>query len=568
MSVLQEKHWFFTLLAGLFISFSLNTNAQTTRPTSEAVSVEKRLIEGKKYALLSDWEKAEAAYKAILEQDVNNAPACYELSRTFLATKRNTEALSFIRKAIRIDPKNEWYLLMEADILEANGDIPGAMDVYEKLITLKPEQPHFYEVLIDHCRKFKDNERLIRVLSDFQKLTGVTETTTRLEFETLDQLGRKEEALASLEELAQVYPGIIEYKFLVATYARKIRNEEKAVSYFREILKMEPDNSRAKLALAGSEKNEQDTVSYLQSIEAVMVNSALAIDLKLEEIMPYLLQFAKTQNPKHGEALYQLSKSLVKAHPKEAKAFALQGDILSMQGNDKDAIISYEEAISLNSGVYLIWEQYLSLLMHQHQYEKVLKEASRAADYFPNQGFLYYAAGYGALNAGQPEEALDWLQQGLMMTAKNEAQKVNVLNQLGLAYDKLGNMDKSTESFESAAALNPRNIETKTLYALTLSRKIIQSKKAIELANEVVKDPRASSELLQQIAEVYYNQKMYADAGQAIQKALGGMLSPKGYKLAGDIYEQLNQPAEAQKFWKLAVDAGLDDAELKKKLDQ
>lgn len=542
--------------------------SQSSRPQSDEVLIEKRLIEGKKYVLLSDWDKAEAAYKAIIEKDVSNATAYYELSRTLFATKRYTDALTNIRKAVKIDPQNEWYLLMEADILESTGDVPGAMNVYEKLISLKPLQPHFYEVLIDHCRRFNDYERLIRVLTDFQKITGVTEATSRLKFETLEQLGREEDAMAALEELVNVYPGIIEYKFLVASYARKVGFEDKAVAYYREILKAEPNNSRAKLALAGSEKQAQDTVAYLQSIETVFANNAMSIDLKLEEILPYLLQFAKTHNPAQGEALLLLSNRMVDAHPKDAKAHALQGDVLSMLGKEDEAIHAYQKAISLNGNVYLIWEQYLSHLTRQHKYEQLFTEAVKAIDFFPNQGYLYYAAGLGAYLSGRNTEALDWLNQALLMTGKNEAQKVNVLNLLGLAYDKDGDIDKATQAFETSMMLHPRNIETKTYYALSLSRRILQSKKAIEMATDVLKDSSSSSYLLENIAEVFYNQKLYTESAQAIQRALSGTLSPAGYKLAGDIYHQLGQPAEAQKFWKQAIEAGLNDMELKKRLDQ
>lgn len=62
--------------------------------------------------------KAEANYKSILTDDPQNSTACYELSRTMAAQGKFTEALSYIRKANRIEPDNEWFLLMEADIDE------------------------------------------------------------------------------------------------------------------------------------------------------------------------------------------------------------------------------------------------------------------------------------------------------------------------------------------------------------------------------------------------------------------------------------------------------------------
>lgn len=89
----------------------------------DQVNIEKKIIEGKKYTLLGDWEKAETVFKSILDIDVQNSVANYELSRTLTGAGKFSDALSYIRKAIRLEPDNEWYLLMEADIHERNNDL-------------------------------------------------------------------------------------------------------------------------------------------------------------------------------------------------------------------------------------------------------------------------------------------------------------------------------------------------------------------------------------------------------------------------------------------------------------
>jgi hypothetical protein len=57
-----------------------------TRPSSEEVNIERKLIDGKKYTMLGEWDKAEALYRAVLSEDVQNSVACYELSRTLSAS--------------------------------------------------------------------------------------------------------------------------------------------------------------------------------------------------------------------------------------------------------------------------------------------------------------------------------------------------------------------------------------------------------------------------------------------------------------------------------------------------
>jgi tetratricopeptide (TPR) repeat protein len=542
--------------------------AGAQRPTTEQVTVERRLIEGKKYELISDWDKAEAAYRAILDQDPLNGVACYELSRTLMPAGKPREALPFAQKAVRLEADNEWYLLMEADIHEKIGDMYAAMEVYERLIRLRPDQPHFYEVLIDLSRRAGDTERMLRTLDAYETITGVTESVSRLRFETLDELGRTNDALAALERLSEAYPTVLDYKFLVAAYARKIGREDKAVAYYKSVLALEPENDRARLALAGVEKQQGNDAGYLASIAPVIENPALEIDVKLEEIVPYVLQYSKTGDPGLGAALDQLSLRLVKAHPKEAKAYALRGDIRAIAGDDAGAATAYGKAVELDPNVYLVWEQLIGTLMRRFDYAGVLKQASTAVDYFPNQGFLYYAAGWGAYYTRDYAESTDWLDQALPMTVRNTGKRINVLNMLGLAWDRRGDVDKSVGAFEESLALNPDNIETMAFYALSMSQRIASSQKAMEMAGKVAGHPRATPQLLRVAAEVYVNQKQPDKALQAIERAVKGPLDPEGYRLAGDIFDQASRTAEALTYWQMALDAGLKDEALRQKVNQ
>ena len=80
MKVAFRPHNVLSLLVLSFI-FSIggaSVSAQT-RPEQGQVNIEKKIIDGKKYQLLGDLEKAENIFKSILADDVNNTVAFYEL---------------------------------------------------------------------------------------------------------------------------------------------------------------------------------------------------------------------------------------------------------------------------------------------------------------------------------------------------------------------------------------------------------------------------------------------------------------------------------------------------------
>jgi hypothetical protein len=47
------------------------------------------------------------------------------------------------------------------------------------------------------------------------------------------------------------FPTNIEYKYLVASYCKTKGMDDKALIYYKEILELDPSDSRARLALAG-----------------------------------------------------------------------------------------------------------------------------------------------------------------------------------------------------------------------------------------------------------------------------------------------------------------------------
>ncbi len=563
---LQSIKSFFLLVSGILLLGSGLPVMGQTRPSAEEVTIEKKLIEGKKYTLLGDWEKAEAIFKAILEEDVQNSAACYELSRTLSASGNTSEALTYIRKAIRIEPDNEWYLLMEADIHEISGDLHSAMEIYDRLILLRPQQPHYYEMQISFCKKTGEQERLLDVLDKYEAVRGVNESITRSRFETLDEMGRSEEALEAIHRLTVIFPTNTSYKFLAASYAKKIGKEDKAQQYYRDILALDPENSRAKLAMASSEKQEGDDSGYLKSITPVITNPAVDIDVKIQELIPFVIDLSKTNDPATGRALLDLINQLVKTHPNDAKSYAIQGDVQSIMHQDREAIDSYKQSTKLNGSVYLVWEQMLSLLMANRSYDELIQQAQLAIEIFPNQAYLYYVSGYASYKKEHYDDALDMLNEALIMTGRNASQKISVYNILGLVYDELGNLEKSAIAFETSLGIDPKNPETLAYYSLALSRRIAQSEKAISMTEKVLSMGTPPPTIQETLAQVLYNQKKYADAYESIRQVI--LTDPYGdaYNLAGDILIKLEKAPEAVEMWQKALENGCTDSDLKRKI--
>lgn len=166
------------------------------------------------------------------------------------------------------------------------------MNIYDQLIILRPDRSHYHEMLISFSKRTGEKERLLSALDKYEKVIGINGSITRSRFETLDEMGRTADALAAIHRLTEIYPNNIEYKYLAASYAKTKGMEDNAVKYYKDIIAINPDDSRARLALAAGQKEDGNKAGYLQSISTIITNPSLSIDVKMQELIPYVLEYS------------------------------------------------------------------------------------------------------------------------------------------------------------------------------------------------------------------------------------------------------------------------------------
>src|SRR5690606_16128683 len=89
----------------------------------------------------------------------------------------------------------------------------------------------------------------------------------------------------------------------------------------------------------------------------------------------------------------ELASITAQAHPAEAKAFSVYGDVLFQENKLKEAEEAYRTALGLNKQVYLIWEQLLRIDISQSDFDKAIQDGGEALSLFPNQALLYFYTG-------------------------------------------------------------------------------------------------------------------------------------------------------------------------------
>ncbi len=448
--------FFFLLLVCTLLSNNLQAQAPKTVPEEE-VNIQKIFIDATKDKLLGKYEEAIVLYKEVLKLDKNNHAAAYEMARLYEVLDKDEKALTSIKMACALDANNEWYKMLLADLYHKNNKNKEAASIYEDLSKANPTSEFFYSKWAFHLISAKEIDKGIKVYNDYEKKFGVTEEVVRKKHALYLGQGNPKKAEAELKKLIKRFPRAVEYHHLLAGFYTQTGQDDKASETYNTILDLDPENAKAKIAIAGKNKTGNNDIMYLTSLIPVFEKQDVNIDLKIKELFPYINKVAETKDDELKVATLNLAKILSQVHPEEAKSFSIYGDLLYYTGNTDDAVSKYKKTIELDKTVFTVWEQLMYIYHEQNDMESLLNITNDAMDLFPNKAKACYFNGVANSEMNNHKDAINIFRQALMMTAKNPRLKLDILTKIGRSYYMTKKYDKAEKSLTDALEMNPKD---------------------------------------------------------------------------------------------------------------
>ncbi|MEM7103110.1 MAG: tetratricopeptide repeat protein [Bacteroidota bacterium] len=559
------------ILVCLIFCFSvLSTSlfAQPHRPTEKDVQIQKVFIEASKEKLLGNYEDAIFLFNEVLHKDKRNHAAMFELAQLYLLTDRDDKAFAKIEEALENDESNLWYNLFYTDLLEKKGDFAKGAEVFEKLVDLYPEKEEYLFDLAYFLAKSARYQDAIDVFDKLEIRIGMSEELTMQKHSIYMAMNAAEKATAELEKLIARYPDDVRYLHVMASHLKGMGDHEGAEAIFEEIIKIDPNDPSAKMALAESYKANGDHVKYLSSITDVFGNPDVNIDAKVQEIIPYIDMVARGIDEELTEKALELARLIAEAHPTEAKAYSLNGDMLYNAGYLEKSLVEYRKAIELEKNVFTLWQQIFLINSELGNFEDLVDDTETALDYFPNQPLAYFFSGVAHARVENHETAIEMLEEALMLSSKNQQLKAEIYVQLGSAYNETKEFEKSDNAFEEALSINANNALALNNYSYYLSVRNEMLDRAENMAwraNELVPNQPSYMDTL---GWVFYKKKRFKEAKDWIKKAIenGGDTSPQILENYGDVLYQLKEVDEAVEYWMKAQENGSSSEVLEKKI--
>ena len=427
------KNKLYLLLLLLSIAVVNSAQAQTKRLSKSEVDAEEAFVNAKILVLNGKDEAAKKAFADLLKKDKTNPDIAYELARIEFLQGDDEMAYRHGQIAAQ-DQRNSWYQLLFGDILQKLGKLKEAALIYEQLATQHPLVKDYYYNGAECYEKMEDFSKALATYENCEKINGYDIVTTKKKQLIYLKTGKPEAATSELIKLITSNPNNLDYRYYLATLYEKLGKIELARETYAGILKINPNEVRASLAMIDKQPSNGDYNTVLMALKPLFLKKEVSLDLKIKELIPIAQKVADTGDKALANTALEYVKILHTVHPDEAKVYAIEGDFLYYSGNLDAAFSCYQKVLDRNKTIFPVWNQALTILEEQKKYSALLDLAEKALDYFPNQAVVHYYHGIANMQLNKPEDAIVAYKTGLNLTNKNVLLQGDILKKLLQVY--------------------------------------------------------------------------------------------------------------------------------------
>ncbi len=534
---------------------SARTRQQAGPPLSERdreVS-EALFVDGVKYVLLEDYPKALDRLGKAYAFSPGNAALNYKIAEASLLSGNLRDAAGYAAAAVRLDAKNPYYYLLLAQAQATQKQYDAATRTYAALVKEVPNSGAYLFNLADLYLAQGKLPEALATLGQAEAQFGASDEVAFKRQQIYLKQNKLDLALAEGEKLMAANPGQPRYVLAQAEmYAANNRLPD-AVRLGQEALKLDPGSAPAHLLLADAYRQQKQADASQKELRLAFESPELDIDNAVRILANYLKQLP---NPALNQLALDLAAATVRTHPKEAKAYAVAGDVQTLTEHKRNARDSYLKSLRYDNSHFRVWQQVAQLDAELGQTDSLLVHSDRALELFPNQASLWFFNGVGLLLKKQPQRAAAALEHGRKLAADTPELLAAFDAQLGDAYHALKDYEKSDAAYDAALAADPNNWLVLNNYSYYLSLRGQKLDKAKTMAARVVKQFPARDTYLDTYAWVLYKMKDYAGARTALETALKTTKDASVLEHYGDVLYQLGDKEKALAAWQRARKSG------------
>ena len=449
---------------------------------------------GDQYFRQGDYLSAQAEYKAAYEANSKNAEAAMKAGKSLWLLNQNYDAIDWLNKAIRSDPKLVEAYVLEADYVSQRYDFAKS---YELLTRAQQEVPQSYEVLRGFAwLEFRKNNMLGAIQygeREKARFEGDVETYILLSKAYRQRaLGISPDNNKLIQEREQAVKNMKSYATraveLDATstdaqivYAEMLAAQhgiDTGVQYFNELIKkfaytLEYRTGLAKL-LRSEDRFQQAKDIYEQVLSVDPKNKEALIGLGIclrslglnEEALKSFLQ-AAIADPSDAESFYHAGQTLaemnrfqqaienykkaLKVNPQYPRLYLSIGQAALLKGDYDEAKKASTEEKNRNPNLSDPYILAAEVDYAQKQYADCAMEYSQAIKLRPQGADLYVKAA----RCYRQSNSLDVAQDMLSLAKQRENGYADIYREQGALFQLKGDNEAALEAYQIYLELSP-----------------------------------------------------------------------------------------------------------------
>jgi tetratricopeptide (TPR) repeat protein len=543
-------------------------------PSRETEAVSSRLKVGTALLEKKNFEGALPQFQFIVSTDPEGriVPNIYFLlSDAYLGVNNQPKAIVSLEKALALDSKNIEAYARLADLYEKNGAPEKAKLIYEKMMSLSPNDPHVYLVLGEYNLKAK---KFSEALKDFERsyvLDRAAKTAEGIAV-AASSLNQWEKARDAAESAIKLDPALMDSRIVLARAYMREKNYKSAREHLEFLVGKRPFELEFWKQLAmcyvnvGEPQRLADVDKKITEMDKTNVDSRLrlaqyalsqkdakqAFDLykELAQLTPQnatvfknLYDITLQGGDKNGAIFYE--KKYLALNPSDALAQRNLGDLLYELKELDGALVAYRAALKLDPTIKGFYKRYAELVIAKGQQDEVIKVLSGAISSGEADVGAFTTLGMIYQKKGVYSKALEMYQKAIQMDPQN----TDVLSALAECQAKTGDINSAIISYEQVLMMNPKvTDEYKDLGNLYSKQGKVDQ--AINVYRKYLDKSPGDQDVAKKVGMFLYGKKQYQDAIKYLELTKEKAADDFNFQLAlGECYINVNNFKKAQQVY-------------------
>ncbi len=496
-----------------------------------------------------------------IEMDSTRSEAWYYLAQYYAALKDKDASLRYIQRAAALEPDNTTYLETLAQAYVVQRDYQKAAQTFEQIFDMNHDREDVVGMLIQLYQELEDYDNAIDALSRLEVMEGKSERLSYAKSQFYTQKGDKKAAIAEMKQLAEQYPNDLNYRCLYASALYQNGQQQKGVALYQRVLKEEPDNRLAQLAMLSYYHDQKDTQKQQEMTERILLNKQMTLQDRIA-LMRQVIGESEQQGGDSTQVL-QLFRRMLAMPEVESDMAIFCATYMNLKKMPHDSIRPVlERALEIAPDNASARLQLVSYAWQAEDRDRVIALCKDARQYNPDEMAFYYYQGIAYYQKQQLDEALNAFQNGISVI--NEQSDPDIVSDfyavMGDLMHQRGREQEAFAAYDSCLHWKEDNIGCLNNYAYYLSEKGVQLDKAEQMSYRAIKAEPKNATYLDTYAWILFMQKRYSEARIYIDQTLQCDSDSSAILLehAGDIYYHVGDTDKAVALWQQALEKSTD----------